>query len=253
MLHNRRRPSFLAQLVDLFLIELTNWRWSWRSMVLTGMLTPLGSMVALGVFARDAGRETLAYILTGNVVLGLMFENMDKVQSHFAYMRFMGALDYFATLPVQRYALILAAVLSFLLLSLPSLAVTIFLGSLLLGISITVSPVILIVVPLCAIPMAGIGALIGSSARSPQEAGSLSLLVTLVMAGLGPVLIPPARLPNIVLLLGRLSPAMYAASALRQALLGSLTWRIALDLAMLAGFAGLSFWLMGRRMDWRQN
>jgi ABC-2 type transport system permease protein len=116
-----------------------------------------------------------------------------------------------------------------------------------------VNPVILIVVPLCAIPMAGIGALIGSSARSPQEAGSLSLLVTLVMAGLGPVLIPPARLPNIVLLLGRLSPAMYAASALRQALLGSLTWRIALDLAMLAGFAGLSFWLMGRRMDWRQN
>jgi ABC-2 type transport system permease protein len=35
----------------------------------------------------------------------------------------------------------------------------------------------------------------------------------LVMLGLGPVLIPPDRLPGIMLILGRLSPATYAASA----------------------------------------
>ena len=183
MRHNRKQPSFLVQLVDLLLIELTNWRWSWRSMVLLGMIAPLGSMVALGVFARDAGQDTLAYVLTGNIVLALMFENQDKVAGHFVYMRFMGILDYFATLPIQKHILILAVVLSFLLLSLPSLAVTILLGSLLLGVPITLNPIILIVIPLCAIPMAGIGALIGASVRNPQEAGSLSLLVMLVMLG----------------------------------------------------------------------
>jgi ABC-2 type transport system permease protein len=101
--------------------------------------------------------------------------------------------------------------------------------------------------------MAGIGALIGSVARTPQEAGSLSLLVTLVMLGLGPVLIPPSRLPDVMLILGRFSPATYAASALRQALLGPLTGQIVLDLMVLAGVTVIILWLVGRKMDWRQN
>ncbi len=101
--------------------------------------------------------------------------------------------------------------------------------------------------------MAGIGALIGSIARTPQEAGSLSLLLTLVMLGLGPVLIPPSRLPDVMLVLGRFSPATYAASALRQALLGPLTGQIFLDLAALTGVAAVVLWLVGRKMDWRQN
>ena len=253
MPHSHRQPSILTQLVDLFLIELTNWRWSWRSMVLTGIVAPVLSISALGIFARDSGPKALAYVLTGNIVLALMFENQDKVAGHFIYMRFNGILDYFATLPIQKHVLILAVVLSFLLLSLPSLTITVLLGALLLDVPIVLNPMIPIVVPMCAIPMAGIGALIGSSARTPQEAGSLSLLTTFLMLGLGPVVIPPDRLPNVILFLGRFSPATYAASALRQTLLGPLTGQIVLDLAALAGFTLVVFWLVGRKMDWRQH
>lgn len=222
-------------------------------MVLLVTIAPLGSMVGLSIFARDSGPEALAYVLTGNLVLALMFGNLDNVESHFAYMRFNGILDYFATLPIQKHLLILAVLLSFFLLSLPSLSATILLGSLLLGVRITLSPVILIVIPLCALPMAGVGALIGSSARTPHESGSLSLLITMGMLGLGPVMIPPSRLAEVMLILGRLSPATYAASALRQTLLGPLSGQIVLDLASLAGFTALIFWLVGRKMDWRQS
>jgi ABC-2 type transport system permease protein len=253
MLRSRSRLPVLVQLWDLFLIELTNFRWSWRAMLLTGMLSPLGSMVMLAFFARDAGKETLAYVLVGNVVMALVFENQDKVQGHFAFMRFRGGLDYFATLPVYKYALILASVSAFLLLSLPSLVVTISVGSLFLGIPVRPHSILLIVVPLCAVPMAGIGALIGSTARTPEESGSLGLLVTLAMVGLGPVVVPPDRLPALVVILGRFSPATYAASALRQALLGPVTWQSALDLFALVGFTAASFWLTGRAMDWRQR
>lgn len=235
------------------MIELTNWRWSWRSMVILGMVTPLSSMVFFGFFARDAGPDALAYVLTGNVVLALMFDNLDKVTSRFSFMRAMGNLDYYATLPIQKHVLILAVVLSFLLLSLPSLVVTVLGGAVLLGVPLALHPVILIVIPLCTIPMAGIGALIGSIARTLQEAGSLSLLITLVMLGLGPVLILPSRLPDVMLIMGRFSPATYAASALRQALLGPLTGQIFLDLAVLTGVTAVVLWLVGRKMDWRQN
>jgi len=103
------------------------------------------------------------------------------------------------------------------------------------------------------VSLAGIGALIGASVRTPEEGDSLSLLVTLVMMGLGPVVVPPGRLPGLVQFLGRFSPATYAASALRQALLGPLTGRICFDMAVLAGFTAVVFWVVGHKMDWRQK
>lgn len=253
MLNGRKPLSLPAQIFDLLLIELTNWRWSWRSMLIIATIAPLLSIVALGVFARDVGAEALGYILTGNVVMALMFGIMGNVQSHFNFMRFMGGLDFFATLPVSKFALILAVVLGFLLLSLPSIIVTAVIGALILNVPLAVSPLILFVIPACAVPLAGLGAIIGIRARTPQESGAVNLLVTLVLAGLGPVIIPPERLPEWLVLTGRLSPATYAASALRQTLLGPVTDTLIIDLLALTIFSLVSFWLVGRYLDWRQR
>jgi ABC-2 type transport system permease protein len=182
-----------------------------------------------------------------------MFGNMDKAQSHFSFMRFQGVLDYFATLPIQRYLLILAVVVAFLFLNLPAVILTIWIGSAFLDTSIHLNPIFFLVMPLCAVSLSGIGALIGVRARTPQEADVLSLFLTLVMAGLGPVVIPPDRLPRILLVLGRFSPATYAASAFRQALLGPLTGQILVDLGVLTAMSAAVFWLVGRKMDWRQH
>jgi ABC-2 type transport system permease protein len=248
-----QQPSILVQLVDLVLIELTNWRWVWRSLLLTATLPPLLSILALGIFARDTGPQALAYVLTGNIVVSLMFGNMDQAQSHFSFMRFQGVLDYFATLPIQRSLLILAVVAAFLLLNLPAVLLTLLIGSAFLDTPIHLNPILFLVIPLCAVSLSGVGALIGVRARTPQEANALSLFLTLVMAGLGPVVIPPDRLPRILLVLGRFSPATYAASAFRQALFGPLTGQILVDLGVLTTMAAVVFWLVGRRMDWRQH
>jgi ABC-2 type transport system permease protein len=244
--------SLPSQLLDLTLIQLSNWRWSWRSMVIVGTLAPLVSTAALGLFARSSGERTLGYILTGNLVLALMFGTLDKVASNFSYMRFRGMLGYFATLPIHGYSLVAATVIAFFLLSLPSVAATLIFGVLYLDLSVSISPVLLVVLPLAALPLAGVGALIGARARSPEEAGSLSLLLSLLLVGVGPVIVPPERLPPVLVTLGCINPATYAASALRQALLGPLTARILLDLAVLLGLALGVLWLVGRVMDWRR-
>jgi hypothetical protein len=49
------------------------------------------------------------------------------------------------------------------------------------------------------------------------------------------------------------NPAIYAASALRQTLLVSVSGRIVLDLIVLMGMIALVFWLVGKKMDWRQR
>jgi len=247
------RATGWDQLVDLFLIELTNWRWCWRSMLITGTLAPVFSILALGIFARDSGPETLVYVLTGNMVISLMFGNMDNVQSHFVFMRFYGALDFYATLPIRKYNLILAIVLSFLLLSAPSLILTMLLGAFILHLPIAFHPLLLLIIPACAISLSGIGAAIGASVRSRYQAGAISLVVTMVMAGLGPVVVPPERLPQPLLWLGWINPATYAASALRQTIVGPITGRLLWDLVALLGSTILIFAVVTQTLDWRQS
>jgi ABC-2 type transport system permease protein len=253
MQSNRKQPSLTVQLVDVFLMQLSNWRWSWRSMIVTGMITPIFSIVGMGVLSHNAGTESLSYVLTGNIVLALMFEILEKVSSNFSYMKTMGTLQFFATLPLRRYVLIVATVLAFLLLSLPAIAVTMIFGSLFLHIPIHFNPLVLLILPLIALSLAGIGALLGTSTRTPEEANSLTLLFTLIMLGLGPVIFPPSRLPQIMIWLGRISPATYASSALYQTLIGPPTGILLIDIAVLLAFTIVTLWLVGLKLDWRTN
>ncbi|GCE45571.1 ABC-2 type transport system permease protein [Thermosporothrix hazakensis] len=248
-----KRPSLLTQLFDIFLIELTNWRWSWRGMLITGTIAPLFSLLALSIFARDSGPYSLSYVLVGNIVFSLLFNTMDNISSHVLFMRRLGMLDYFGTLPIWRPILIFAILLAFLLLALPSLVVMIVLGSLILNLPLHISPLVVLVVPLCAVPLAGIGAIIGSRIRSPQEASAISIVLIFLLSALGPVVIPPERLPSLFNLLGRLSPATYASSALRQVLLGPITGQLAIDIGVLIGFSLILTLIASRLIAWKEQ
>jgi len=249
----RKPPSFWTQLVDLVLIELTNWRWSWRGLVVISTIAPLASMAALGIFARDSGVEALSYVFTGNIVLSLLFGIEGNVQSHFMFMRMEGVLDYFATLPVKKSALLTAVIAAFFLLALPSVLATIFVGAYILDISLNLHPLVVLIIPLCTLPVSAIGALIGLKARNYAEAGSFNLLLTFALLALGPVVIPPNRLPDWLLALGWLSPTTYASSALRQVLLGPIMGRLWWDVAALVGFTAVSFAVIGRLLQWRRE
>jgi ABC-2 type transport system permease protein len=245
---------FHVQLLDLTLMQLTNWRWSWRSTIIVGTLAPLFTTVAFGIFAADSGPQVLGYIITGNTVLSLLFVAVNHVSGHFAYMRVMGCLDYFATLPIHRPALILATVFAFLALSLPPTLTTLLVGSLILHVPLVWNPLTALILPLVSISLSGLGALLGLMGRTPQEVDSLNLLTTLVLFGFGPVVIPLDRLPAIITHLSLLSPATYAASAIRQVVLG---WPdrlpLALDVAVLAGLTVGLLWLVSRRLEWRES
>jgi ABC-2 type transport system permease protein len=249
---NRKPQSLLVQIVDVTLIELTNWRWTWRTMLLLGVITPLSSMIAAKLLLNQTRPDDLAFIYCGNVLLCLMFENQHKVGGHFVFMRFHGTLDYFGSLPIKKLTLIFSMALAFLVLSIPSVIVVVIGGAVLLGVRLDPHPLILLIIPLCAISLAGLGALVGAVARTTAEATSLGLLVTLVLSGVGAVIIPPDRLPKWLVMLGALNPATYASSALRQTLLGGpTTYRT--DIPILIGFGIVSFWLAARTIEWQKD
>lgn len=249
----RRPQPFLTQLLDLTLIQLSNWRWSWRNVIIIGIFVPLISMLALGSFAGKQDKEALSYVFIGNLVLSLLFSHQGRVASNFAFMRAAGMLDYFATLPIYNISLILGTLAAFFILFLPSLLVTILAGQWLLGLTLHVHVLALLIIPLVSLPLAGLGAYIGTLSRRPEDSMSINQLITLIFLGLGPVMMPPDRLPGWLLNLGWISQANYAASALRQVILGPVTGRLGLDVLMLSLFTVLSLWLVARQMDWRQK
>ena len=216
-----------------------------------GTIFPLVYILGFSAFIEDRDPRLLAYILTGNLVLAIMFEIQGKVAGNFAFMKAMGTLNYFGTLPIEKNILIAATAIAFLIMFIPSLIIIIFIGSWLLSVSIKLSPLLLIVIPLCALPMAGIGALIGVNFNRLEESMAFNRLVAILALTIGPVLIPPERLPDILVRLGYLSPATYAASAFRQTIIGPITERLILDLVVLSVFLLIIFLTVDKKIKWR--
>jgi ABC-2 type transport system permease protein len=245
---------FLNQTLDLFLIQLTNWRWSWRTAIIQGIVVPTIGLIAFSAFAGTDDMLALSYILTGNMVFSLLFGTTDRVATHFAYIRATGMLDYFASMPLYRVSLVLATASAFLLLALPSVLAVLLIGWLILDVPVSISPLIIVVIPLITFALSGLGAIIGTLNRPLEEIGSISSLVSIVMLLLGPVMLPPDRLHPALEAVGLFSPATYAASALRHVLLLDQPNPIALevDILVLTGTMVGLLWWSGRRMQWRQ-
>lgn len=235
----------LVQLRELLFIQLANWRSSWRTMVVLGIVAPTFSVALLSRLVDTKSASFLSVLLVGNIVLMLMFENQNKVAGHFAFMRVTRTLAYLFDLPIRRGALITATALAFFLMSVPAIVATSLLGAELLDVSLDPSPVLVVAAPLAAISLAGVGAIIGVLARTPEEAGSATLLVNVVLLAAGPVIVPADRLPDVVEAVGNLNPAAYAASALRQGLIGPVTGRVIVDIAVLGVFSGVSLAIAG--------
>ncbi len=243
---------FLTQLIDLTLIQMTNWRWAWRSGLIVSSFIPVYLIATFGVFASSDDRVGLSYLLTGSLILSLLLIGLSRVSEHFAFMRALGTLDYFATLPIARIAFILATLIAFVVLALPSTLVTLLLATLMLHVPLTIHPLVILVLPLICLALSGLGALIGLLGQNPDEVNNLSTLVSFVLFGFGPVIVPLERLPAFVQTLSLLSPATYAASGLRQVLLGQPDRiPLTLDVIVLSAFTVGFLWFVAHRLDWR--
>jgi ABC-2 type transport system permease protein len=251
MPEEKRTQSFAWQIWDLFRIQLTNWRWSWPQMMLTGILAPAISLAALGLFARGSGPAAAEYVLTGGVTMAILFETQNKIASNFSFMRSTGAFEYYAAMPVRREALVLATLAAFTMLALPAVTVTALVGSALLHVPVQASPLLPLCLLLALLPSAGLGALIGSRSTSVEQASSISLASTLIMMTAGPVAAPPELLPSGLVWIGHVNPAVYASAALRSSLTGPPDTSALLDMAVLAAFSVAVWTMTGACMYWR--
>ncbi len=241
----------MNHLGEVLRIQLTNWRWSWPSMVLTGMLTPIMTLLALGTFSDVRGSDV--YIFSGALTIALLFEMQNKIAANFSHMKDTGAFEFFASLPLRREAMIGGTLAAFLLLALPALVVTALVGGTVFELDFAPSYPALVPVVLATAAFAGIGAAIGTACTSVNQASGLSLAATVVLTAIGPVLVPPDRLPDWLVAAGPYNPAALASDALRTLFTGVSAYGLWWDTLGLLVFCGLVQLVLTRAMPWRNR
>ncbi|WP_340682644.1 ABC transporter permease [Amycolatopsis coloradensis] len=216
-------------------------------MLVMGIATPALIIFALSAISNDKGGSGAVYIAGGAITLTLMFQNTNRVAQNFAYMKAMGTLDLFRTMPVGLNALTYATVTAFFFLSLPGVVATVVVARLFLGVDLHLSLAAVPVLLLSSWALAGLGAAIGALCRTPETSSSVSLAMSMALLFLGPVYVPADRLPEWLNVLGYASPSTYATSAIRASFFGYPAGSIWLDMAMLFVF-GAVFSAFSRRV-----
>ncbi|MDO4645723.1 MAG: ABC transporter permease [Propionibacteriaceae bacterium] len=218
---SRSSHRWFGQVWGLLILQLSNWRWSWPQILLTGLLVPLMSLLGISYLAHQAGNgDALVYAVSGAITMALSFESQNKVSANYAYLKANGALEFYSSLPVRKWHFILATSLIFSLFSVPSLLVILLVSWLFLQVTLVLSPLTLLAAILCIFPFVSVGALIGNLSASPEQASSISLAATLATSAVGPVAVSPDLLPDWFNRLGMFNPGYHVAELVRAGFLG---------------------------------
>ena len=212
---------------------------------------PLLILFGMGVVGDGQSGAGLAYVVTGSAVVSLTFIGITVVAQDLSGMKERGEFLYYASLPISKGSLLLAVIASKLLLQMPGIVVSLVGGSLIYGLDFELSPLLLLILPLTALALSGIGAALGILSPSAQLVNILAQVIGIFVLFAAPVMIPLESLPPLMRWLGLLMPPTYAADALRRVVTGVNDARLALDIAVLALSAVVSLAAITRGLRWR--
>jgi ABC-2 type transport system permease protein len=222
-------------------MQMARLRTSWRPYLIVSSAMPLGIAVLMrAVMEPSQVAEFGQQIVAGSAVLAIAMTAVVMLAQRVSALKENGGLDYYATLPVSRPALIASILLSFAVFALPGTIIVLTLGSALFNLSLAALWAAIPVWVLGSLALAGLGVAIGFSAPDEQLAGMYSNLLMMSVLFLG--ILPADRLPGWLGPVRAVLPSTYAVDALRPGLAGDMTAAQAGDLLILAAFGALSFW-----------
>jgi ABC-2 type transport system permease protein len=235
----------------LFAIQMLEERVMWVLTLFFTTFFPLFMVFGLGSIGSGQTRDGLLYVITGSTVVSLVTVGITMVSQQVSFMKEQGVFLYYASLPISKGSLLLAVMASRLILQLPGIVVALVGGSMLYHFRVAPNPLLLLILPLTALALSGVGAALGLLLPSPQLVSLVSQVAIILVLFGAPVLIPIAHLPLPLQAFGLLLPPTYAADALRRAIGGLADARLLLDLIVLSLFAALSLAAVTRGLRWR--
>ncbi|WP_149828657.1 ABC transporter ATP-binding protein/permease [Streptomyces tailanensis] len=247
-----RARRLLVGLKYLWLEQMLEVRTTWTWSLLFGLLMPVAMVFGLSRIGGGLNDATsLLYIVSGAAIFSVATEGIATLAQRIGVIKNDGMMVYYASLPISKASFVAAMVLSRLLLIMPGLITPMVAAGLMYDVDFTISPALVLVLPLSCLALSAIGLAIGTLIDSMELIVVITNLLIFVLLLAAPVLIPPDSLPLPLRVLGYLLPPTYAADALRHTLNGDLGAAFTLDIAVLTamtvfGLAGAARWIRWR-------
>ncbi len=234
------RAKLLPSLAAVYRAQLSRARVARIPLLFVATFQSVGIMILMrGVV--DGGTEAHA-VVAGSSVLVVAFVALNLLAQYFGQLRAGGGLDHYATLPVPPAAVVLGAAGAYASFTVPGTLVTALVGCVLFQLPLAQLWVLIAVIPLAGAALSGLGAALGLLAPRPELAtllGQLGMSAALLLG-----VLPPERLPALLVLARDLLPSTYGVEAFARTFAPHPDWAAVLvDLGVCAGVGAVSLTL----------
>ncbi|HEY4669452.1 MAG TPA: hypothetical protein VIH05_06735, partial [Tepidiformaceae bacterium] len=149
--------TFLHHYYHLLKLELLVARRAIIMIVVIQVALTIGLVVGFGYFVPEVSDVQALFLTTGTATNTVVTVGLVALPQNLSQAKNEGRLEYTLALPVVREAYLLAQVSFVAIMALPGVVFALVLGSLVYDITITPSPVVLLVIPLAMLSLAGVG------------------------------------------------------------------------------------------------
>lgn len=250
--HVRGWQKALVDFKFLLLEQLLEIRVTWYWHVMFALIMPMALVFGFGRIGSGLkDTASLLYIISGAAIFSVANDGLHVMATRIGVMRKEGIMVYYASLPINRFALMSALIISRMVITLPGMIAPILFGMAIYHLQFTFSPWILLLLPLTALLLSTLGMAIGLLIENLEMIHLVANLVVFILVMGAPMFIPAEALPLPLQIIGYLLPPTYAAAALRLALSGTITTEFYLYVGVLVAMLPLSFLAVSRWLTWR--
>lgn len=223
-----------------------NWQWS----LFIVLVAPLSMLYFLYLLIGRSEPEYMTYVVSGNVIMSLVTGTMLTLGQELGFLKDVRGFDYYASLPLYKFQLIMAYLIRATIITLPSILILILVGKVAFDVQIVIHFSLFIIVVLSGMSLAGLGACIGIYSRNSSQASTITQVLQPLIVYCAPVFVPLESMPRFMRVISMFIPTTYVASALRNSFSGIFDWK---NITILVIFCVLSIYLVEFRIDWRQK
>ncbi|MFJ9590139.1 ABC transporter ATP-binding protein/permease [Streptomyces acidicola] len=229
-------------------------RTSWHVHMVFGIFMPLTMVFGFSRIGSGlTDQSSLLYIASGAGVFSIAALGTTAIAQRIGAIKAEGSMMYYASLPISKVAFVTAFVAARLLLIAPGLVTSLLAVEVLYDIELTLSPTLLFVYPLTALPLAALGLVIGSLIDKIELISIVTYMLNFLLLLGAPLLIPLESLPIVLRVISYVMPTSYGADAIRHSVTGDIDGTFALDVAVLAVASVASLWIADRALRWRAS
>jgi ABC-2 type transport system permease protein len=241
----------LRQFLTVISMLLAEYREIWFFNVFMGFIIPFGFIFFLKSTGDTITPARAIFLVGGNMATSIALSPTTFLIAKLGWAKQNQEFDYWISLPLPKLTLVFGIMTVALLFSLPGLLGVYIFGHLLFHLPYTNDFVLILLIPLCIFPLAGLGMLLGTYAPNGQAANLLSNLLIVFVGFLSPMMIPSEDLPVPFHIISWFVPTTYVADIFRIVLAGQLTTQFFTDIGVLVAFSIILLPLAYKRIEWR--